>query len=70
LVVVAVPAVTVKVAELAPAGTITLPGAEAALAEVEASDTTAPPEGAAVDRVTVAVSVPPLATELDDKVRL
>ena len=44
-------------------------GTDAAL-ELEESATTAPPEGAAEESVTVPVTVPPLATELPDRVRL
>lgn len=64
-----VPAETVNVAEVAPAGTVTEAGADAPL-ELEERATTAPPEGAAGESITVPVTVPPLATELGDKVRL
>jgi hypothetical protein len=58
--VVAVPAVTVNVAEVAPCVTVTLEGTlAAAVLELE-SETTTPPEPAAADRVTVPVPVCPL----------
>jgi hypothetical protein len=64
-----VPAEMVNVAEVAPAGTVTVAGTDASL-EPEASATTAPPEGAAAESTTFPVTVPPLATELADRVRL
>ena len=64
--VVAVEAVTeavvaVKVALLAPAATVTLAGTVAAAASLE-SDTTAPPVGAALVKVTLPCDVPPPVT--------
>ena len=53
--------VTVKVAVVLPAGTVTLPGTLAELLLLE-SVITAPPEGAAVVRVTVPVELRPAAT--------
>lgn len=53
--------VTVNVALEAPAGTVTLAGT-VAVAELEASDTTAPPVGAALVNVTVPCEVPPPVT--------
>ena len=41
-----------------------------AVLEPEESATTAPPEGAAAESTTLPVTVPPLATELGDRVRL
>jgi hypothetical protein len=64
-----VPAEMVNVAELAPAGTVTVAGTDASL-EPEESATTAPPEGAAAESTTLPVTVPPLATELAERVRL
>jgi hypothetical protein len=53
--------VTGKVAEVAPAATVTLTGTEAAGVLLLASVTTAPPVGAADPNVTVAVDpVPPV----------
>jgi hypothetical protein len=59
-----VPAVTVNVAEVAPAATLTLAGTPAALAFELESDTTAPPEGAAAVNVTVPVPDCPLTIVL------
>ena len=59
-----VPAVTVKVAEVAPCGTVTLDGTPAALVFELDSDTTAPPDGAADVNVTVPVPVCPLTIVL------
>jgi hypothetical protein len=53
--------VTVTVAAVAPAGTVTLAGIVAAV-ESEESETVAPPLGAAALNVTVAVDVPPPMT--------
>ena len=64
-----VPAETVNVAEVAPAGTVTVAGTDAS-PEPEESATIAPPEGAAVESTTLPVTVPPLATELADRVML
>ena len=61
LVAVTVPVVTVKLALLAPAGTVTLDGTAAA-AELSVSDTTTPPEGAAALKLTVAVEELPPTT--------
>lgn len=63
--------VTVKVALVAPEGTVTLPGTVAAL-ELSESDTTAPPLGAAALRVTLPVDeLPPVTlvgvTVTDDR---
>ena len=55
--------VTVKVALLAPAATVTLAGTVAAAALLE-SDTTAPPVGAALVNVTLPCDVPPPVTLL------
>ena len=55
------PVVTVKVALVAPAGTVTLAGTVAAV-ELSESDTTAPPDGAALVRVTAPCDVPPPVT--------
>jgi hypothetical protein len=59
----------VNVADIEPAGTVTVAGTNAAL-ELEERATTAPPVGAAADRTTVPVTEPPPATELDESVRL
>jgi len=56
------PAVTVKVAVLVPAATVTLAGTEATEVFELARETTAPPVGALPLRVTVAVEVPVLTT--------
>jgi hypothetical protein len=52
-----VPAVTVNVTEVEPAGTVTLDGTVAAVVLELASDTTIPPVPAAAVRVTVPVPV-------------
>jgi len=64
-----VPAVTVKVAEVCPWGTVTEAGTVAAEVLELDSDTETPPLPAADVRVTVPVAVPPLAIvlELTDK---
>jgi hypothetical protein len=54
--------VTVKVALVAPAGTVTLAGTVAALVLLLTSETTAPPAGAATFRVAVPVELAPPAT--------
>jgi hypothetical protein len=61
---------TVNVAEVTPAGTVTVLGTDATRNEPEVSATTAPPEGAGPERATVPVTVPPLTTEFADNVRL
>ena len=63
-----VPAETMNVAVVPPAGTVTVAGTDAVL-ELDESATTAPPEGATAERTTLPVTVPPLATEVGDKVR-
>ena len=62
--VVTVPAVTVNVAEVEPAATVTLVGTVAAEVLELASDTVTPPVPAATVSVTVPVPVWPLAIEL------
>src|SRR3954466_13884598 len=62
--------VTVNVAVLAPAATVTLGGTEAMPAFALESVTTAPPDGAIPVNVTVPVDVFPLGTELGLKVRV
>jgi hypothetical protein len=64
-----VSAETVNVAEVDPAGTVTVAGTDAVL-EPDESATTAPPEGAAAESTTLPVAFPPLATEFGDRVRL
>jgi hypothetical protein len=64
-----VPAVTANVTEAAPAGTVTVPGTEAAV-DPEESVTTAPPVGAAPDNTTLPVTLPPLTTEFGDRMTL
>jgi hypothetical protein len=59
-----VPAVTVNVAEVEPAGTVTLEGTLAAVELELASETTTPPVRAAAVRVTVPVPVWPLTIVL------
>ena len=58
----------VNVAEVAPAGTVTVDGTVATLVLAEESDTTAPPIGAAADNVTVPVDVLPAATVVGEMV--
>ena len=64
-----VPVETENATEVAPAGTVTVAGTDTML-ELEEIVTTAPPKGAAADSSALPETVPPLATELDDKVRL
>ena len=64
-----VPAEMVNVAEVVPAGTVTVTGTDAAL-ELDDSETAAPPEGAGAESMTLPLTVPPLATEFEDSVRL
>jgi hypothetical protein len=59
-----VPAVTVNVTEVEPAGTVTLNGTVAAVVLELASDTATPPVPAAAVRVTVPVAVCPLTIVL------
>ena len=61
--------VTVKLALVAPAGTVTLGGTEATAGWLLPSDTTAPPAGAAAFKVTVAVEELPPTTLLGFSVR-
>ena len=61
--------VMVKVAEVAPAATVTVGGTEAKL-EFDESAISAPPAGAGCESVTVPVMVPPPDTELEDSVTL
>ena len=56
------PTETVKVADVVPAPTVTVAGTDALL-ELEERATTAPPGGAAAERVAVPVTDPPPATE-------
>jgi hypothetical protein len=65
-----VPALMANVAEVTPAGMVTVAGTDAALAELEESGTTAPPEGTVAESVTVPVTEPPLTTEIVDRYRL
>jgi hypothetical protein len=58
-----VPAVTANVAEVAPCATVTLVGIVSPAGELDKL-TTAPPEGAALVKVTVPVADPPLAIVL------
>ncbi len=60
---------TVKVALVAPAATVTLAGTVATAVLLLASVTTAPPEGAAAFKVTVPVEELPPTTELELKLR-
>ena len=62
--------VTVKVAEVAPAATVTLAGTVAAEVMLLDKVTTAPPEGAAAVRVTVPVEGVPPVTVVGFKVKL
>jgi hypothetical protein len=59
----------VNVADVEPAGTVTVAGKDTPF-EFEERATTAPPEGAAAVNVTVPVTMDPLATEVDERVRL
>jgi hypothetical protein len=59
-----VPAVTVNVTDVEPAGTVTLDGTVAAVVLELASDTATPPVPAAAVRVTVPVPVCPLTIVL------
>jgi hypothetical protein len=65
-----VPAVTVNVAVRAPAATVTETGTLATAALLDERLTTLPPTGALVERVTVPVVVPRLATLVAAKVTL
>jgi hypothetical protein len=65
-----VPAVTVKVAVLAPAATVTETGTLATAALLDASVTTLPPVGALLESVTVPVVVPRLTTDVAANVTL
>ena len=58
-----------KVAEVAPAGTVTLP-CTVALVLLQVRDTPTPPTAAGPDKVTVPVDLLPPVTELGDTVRL
>jgi hypothetical protein len=61
-----VPEVTAKVTEVAPCGTVTVAGTLAAEIFELATDTTAPPDGAAAVRVTVPVPDCPLTMVLGE----
>ena len=62
--------VTVKVALVAPAATVTLAGTPASAVLLLASATTAPPEGAALVSVTLPCEVPPPVTLLGFSARV
>ena len=57
-------AVTWNVADVAPAGTVTVDGTVATFVLDEAKLTTTPPVGATIERVTVPVEADPIATEV------
>jgi len=59
--------VTVKVFEVSPAGTVTFAGTVAALVFELVRETTAPPEGAALARVTVPVEELPPSTLVGER---
>jgi len=63
---VTVPSVAVKVAEVVPADTVTLPGTESRLLELE-SETVVEPVGTATVRATVQVVVPPEFNEVESQ---
>jgi hypothetical protein len=63
------PVKRLNVAEVSPAGTMTVAGTDAMFIELEESDTSAPPEGAGEDSVTSPLTVVSLDTELDGRNR-
>ena len=60
---------TLNVADVEPAETVTVAGTVEVL-ELEERATTAPPDGAAAERLTVPVTGLPPVTELEESVRL